>query len=305
MIALLSIMGLVALWLLLGIGMAREDESIIKIRLGKPYGKADSGLFWVPYGFAWVRRYSTKVVEIVVALRDAEGKVARDAQGRALPAGGFITAGAEIDVAGEKRVVGPVNLGVTLSFRFNWPSNYDELVQCVKLLPPPTDTEALTDLFHEIILDEVRSVGSKMNYVSILGERKLFAQKIRDAIVDGDASSLLEKTGLKPSTQVVIDHINVPQETLDAIDDEEAERLKAQGVRRKAEGEKDRLRLEDEGRAAGIKALKAEGPEAMQYESLRTLREMAQGQSTTMFFPFEGLEKLFQRLGVTKQRRST
>lgn len=289
---LLWTVAVVATWAVAGIGMAREDERIIKILLGKPYGKAESGLFWVPLGLAWVRRYPTKVQELVIARRDTNRKIVIDAEGRALPAGGFLTAAGEIIVGGQKRTTGPVNIGVTLSFRFTWPEKYQELLQCVKLLPDPGKIEDLTDIFHEIILDETRSVGSKMTYIEILSERKQFAQKIREAVWDGDASDLLIKTGLKPSTQVVIDHIDVPKETLDAIDDEEAQRLTAEGVRRKAEGEKAAVKLALEGQAEGIAALKAQGPEGMQYESLRTLREMAKGTSNTIFFPLEGIAKL-------------
>lgn len=280
-------LAIIVTWIACGFGIARENERVMKILLGRPYGKAESGIFWIPFGFAWVRRYTTKVVELVIARRDVDGKIVKNEEGRALPAGGFITA------KGIDKGAGPVNIGVTLSFRFNWPKNYGELLECVKLLPNPQSIEELTNIFHEIILDEARSVGSKMTYVEILSERKQFAQKIRDAILVGDASELLIKTGLKSSTQVVIDHIDVPQETLDAIDDEEAQRLQAEGVRRKAEGQRDALELEGQGRAKAIKALKAEGPEAVQYESLRTLREMAQGTANTIFFPLEAINKLF------------
>lgn len=281
-------LAVMAIWAVAGIGMAREDERVIKIRLGNPYAKVESGLFWVPFGFAWVRRYPTKTQEIVIARRDVNREIVKDEEGRARPAGGFITATGKF---GTKNV-GPVNIGVTLSFRFNWPKEYDELLQCVKLLPAPEEIQDLTDIFHEIILDEARSVGSKMTYIEILSDRKEFAQKVRKAVEMGDASDLLIKTGLKDSVQVVIDHIDVPKETLDAIDDEEAKRLQAEGVRRQAEGKRDQLKLESEGLAAGYKAIKAEGPEALQLESLRTLREMAQGTSNTIFFPLEGVARL-------------
>ena len=284
---------LMAVWAVLGFGIVHENERVVKILLGRPYAVVESGWFWIPFGIAWVRRYTTKVVELVIARRDVERKIVKDEQGRALPAGGFITATGEVTAGIKKITAGPVNIGVTLSFRFNWPADYKELLQCVKLLPSPEKIEDLTDIFHEIILDEARGVGSKMTYIEILSERKQFAQKIRDAVVKGDASELLIKTGLKHSTQVVIDHIDVPKETLDAIDDEEAKRLQAEGVRREAEGKRDKQKLEGEGFAAAYKAIKAEGPEAMQLESLRTLREMAQGTSNTIFFPLEAIQKLF------------
>jgi len=282
--ALLWLAVLVAVWVVLGLGMARENERVVKVLLGRPYAVVESGVFWVPFLIAWVRRYTTKVVELQFARRDENFEIKRDADGRPVPAGGFITA--------RDSKVGPLNVGVTLSFRFNWPSDETQLIKCVKLLPDPTNIHALTDLFQEIVLDETRSVGCKMSYIAIMSDRAGFAQQITGSVTQGEASHLLIETGLEPSAHVVIDHIDIPKEALDALDDEEAQRLKAEGVRRKAEGDRDALALEGQGKAAAYKAIKAEGPEAMELESLHTLREMAKGTSNTIFFPLEGVQRL-------------
>ena len=283
----------VMVWALLGIGLARENEQVAKILLGRPYGIAKSGLYWIPFGIAWVRTYTTRVVELTFAQRDENWKIMVDEKGRRVPAGGFITAPGKSGSGAEERTFGPINMGVSLSFRFNWPKDADELIQCVTLLPNPDDIRALTDLFQEIVMDETRSVGCTMSYIGIMSDRAGFATKISESVNKGESSKLLVETGLQATARVVIDHIDIPQETLDAIDDEEAERLRAQGVRRKAEGERDKLKLEGEGQAAAIAALKAQGQEAVQFESLRTLREMAKGTSNTIFFPLEAIQKLF------------
>ncbi len=283
----------VAVWAILGFGIARENERIVKILLGRPYAVAESGLFWIPLGIAWVRRYTTKVVELLIAGRDEKGVVKRNEEGRPIPAGGFITAPGKFGTGTDSRDLGPLNLGVSLSFRFNWPANQRQLFACVELLPNPEATLELVDIFQEIIMDETRSVGCKMTYLAIMSERAAFARQITDSVTQGQASQLLVNTGLEPSARVIIDHIDIPQEARDAIDDEEAKRLKARGVRAEAEGSRDKLKLEGEGHAAAYKAIKNEGPEAIQLESLRTLREMAQGTSNTIFFPLEAIQKLF------------
>ena len=280
-------------WFVLGLGIARENEKIVKIFLGRPYAISDSGLFWIPFGLAWVRRYTTKVVELHIARRDAEWKVVLDEEKRPRSAGGFITAPGKVSIGGEDRSVGPVNIGVTLSFYFNWPTNKDLLFACVKLLPDPSDERALTDLFQQIVMDEARSVGCKMTYIAIMSNRTEFARLITESTKQSGASRLLIDTGIDVSARVVIDHIDMPKDALEAIDDEEAQRLKAQGVKREAEGMKERLRLEGEGQAAAIRAIKAEGQEAIKLESLRTLREMAKGTSNTIFFPLEAIKQLF------------
>ena len=108
-------------------------------------------------------------------------------------------------------------------------------------------------------MDETRSVGCKMTYIDIMSDRSGFAMKIAASVTQGQASQLLIDTGLQSSARVVIDHIDIPQDALDAIDDEEAKRLQAEGVRRQAEGKKDQLRLESEGLAEGYKAIKGSG----------------------------------------------
>lgn len=278
---------LLIVWIAAGFGISRENEGVVKIRLGRPYGMVPSGWYWIAYGIDTVRKYTTKVVELQIAQRDGNWNVVRDERQKPIPAGGFITK------AGDG--FGPLNIGVSISFRFNWPTdNWDLMQKCVKLLPNPGDEPALTNLFQEVIMDETRSVGCNMTYMKIMSDRKEFARLISESVRLGGSSQLLIDTGLDRSAHVVIDHIDVPKETLDAIDKEEAERLVAQGVRRKAEGERDKLKLEGEGRAAAIKAIKAEGEEAMELEGQRTLREMATGTSNTIFFPLEGVANLMK-----------
>ncbi len=284
---------LVAVLAVLGFGIVRENERAVKILLGRPYAVVESGVFWIPFPFAWVRRYTTKVVELTFARRGEDGKIVRNEQKQPVSAGGFITAPGKVQISGDTRVVGPVNIGVTLSLRFNWPPDEQRLIQCVKLLPDPQKIDELVDIFQEIILDETRSVGCKMTYIDIMSDRAGFAAKIAASVTQGQASQLLIDTGLQPSARVVIDHIDMPQQALDAIDDEEARRLQAEGVRREAEGKKDAARMEGEGRAAGYAAIVALKEEGMQLESLHTLREMAKGTSNTIFFPLEAIQKLF------------
>ncbi len=294
---LLWLVVLVLVWVILGSGIARENERVVKIRLGRPYAVAESGLFWIPFGIAWVRRYTTKVVELQIAQRDEEGKIKRDANGKPIPAGGFITAPGEFNVGTNKRDVGPINIGVSLSFRFNWPQSKTEIFNCVKLLPEPDNTAKLTDLFQEIIMDETRSVGCTMTYLEIMQKRVQFAEQITVAMKQRGASQLLVDTGLDKTAKVVIDHIDIPEEARKALDDEEAKRLQAAGVVREAEGKKQKLKLEGEGRGQAIAAIKKEGgDDALQFESLRTLEEMAKGTSNTIFVPLDGLKSMVEKI---------
>lgn len=288
---------LVAVWGILGFGIARENERVVKIFLGRPYAVAESGPFWIPFLFAWTRRYTTKLFELTFAQRDAEGKIKRDEQGRSVPAGGFVTAAGKTGTGADALNIGPITVGVTISFRFYWPQDEQLLFQCVKRLPAPDDESALRSIFQEPIMDETRSAGCKMTYIALMSERASFASQITDSVKQGKASQLLVDTGLEPSAHVVIDHIDIPPATITAINDEEASRLKARGAVRTAEGERQRLKLEGEGRGQGIKALKDEGgDDALQYESLRTLREMATGTSNTIFVPLDGLKSLVEKI---------
>ena len=147
-------------------------------------------------------------------------------------------------------------------------------------------------MFEELVLDAQRAQASHMTYLHVLSERKKLADNVRQEILGGPSSKMFEETGLAPTLSVVIQHVDLPEDAQKAIDDEEAARLKAQAVIRTAEGTKQSLILEGQGRAGAIKPIKETGREGLEIQALHTMEQMAKGTSNTIFFPIEGVQRL-------------
>jgi len=249
------VMAVLITWVLCGFMVISEKEQAVAVILGWKLAVLKSGLKWWPfYPIGWVTKYQLKMVELNFARRDERGNIVYE-NGRPLSAGGFVTARGETGEGEKKREITPLNVGVTLSFRFFWPREKEYLFKCVELLPSPNDEPGLTSIFQEIVMDETRSVGCQRDYIKLMSDRASFAKDILEATKKQEAGAkLIVDTGLV-EPKVVIDHIDLPEEMLKAIDDEEASRLKAEGVRRKAEGDRDKKTLEGQGDAAAEKAV--------------------------------------------------
>lgn len=310
-----SLLLLFSVWYLCGFNSAREDERVVKIFFGKPYAVAESGIYWIPFLLARVRRYTTKVVELNFVKRDAEGNVVINADGKEASAGGFISK--------KDHGVGSVNIGVTISFRFNWPKDENKLFTCVKMLPDPERLDQLTDIFQEVILDEVRAVGCQMTYVEIMADRRDFAEKILKQAKD--KKGLVSRSKIA-DVRVIINHIDIPKEVLDAIGKEESSRLTAAGAIKVAEGEgksmiirgkakktetillgegdKQKTILQGQGdkqaRTDVFGAIEALGETGLALEQLLTAREMGKGAASKIYLPLGAIEKaLSGKIAVT------
>jgi hypothetical protein len=208
---------------------------------------------------------------------------------------GIVTRGGA--VPGEDRKFGPANIGANVSFRFRYPR---DLNAAVKFLPPPpknkNDLEAmaaLTSLFEEVVLDDVRNIGGQRIWVQLARDRKGFAEAINHSLreVAKDASgnpvegNIIIDSQIQQPT-VAIDHLEIPKELLASLTAEEIAQLEKTATITRAEGEKRKRQLEGEGTADAksklLDAIRAQ-PENLRIQSLLTLEQMAQGNATTIF----------------------
>lgn len=265
---------LLSIWLITGFTVVRENERAVKILLGWPYAIAESGLTWVPYFSHNIRRYETGVVEL-------------DGFKRA----GIITKKGR--VAGEDRVYGPANIGADISFRFRWPQADADLIQCVKMLPDPKDKPALTDIFEEQVLDDVRNVGGRKVWVELARDRKVFAQdvsnslreKATDATGNPTEGNLIVDSRIVEPT-VAIAHLDIPENLIAALTVEEEASLRKTGVIISAEAEGEKRRIEGAGTANARRLLLdaiGNDPMDIRKQALLSLEAMAQGTATTIF----------------------
>ena len=266
----LPLLTIIGVWFVLGLQVVRENERGLKVFLGRPYQTVESGLRWVPFILGKMLHYPTGVVELNFDK----------------PAG-IITKRGKIE--GESREFGPANIGANVSFRFRWPA---DLTKAVKLLPPPEDHAAITSLFEEVVLDDVRNVGGKRIWVELARNRKDFAAAINDSLketVDANGRQISGNIILDSEIQqptVAIDHLEVPPELLASLTAEEIAQLERSATVIRAEGEKRKRQLEGEGLADAksklLDAIRAQ-PDNLRIQSLLTLEQMAQGSATTIF----------------------
>jgi len=276
-----------ALWYVLGFQVIRENERGVMVFLGDPKSVVPSGLQWAPFLLGKFLRYPTGIVELDVTEKETRraGIVTRKGK---LPKS---TDGTEQ----EDRIFGTANVGVDVSFRFRWPKEDLDLLQCVKLLPSPQDIPALVDIFQEPILDHVRTAGGKKIWVELARDRRGFAEEVNRSfrenitpVTNKDISqtgNIITDSHIEDPT-VSIAHIEIPKALLDSLTVEEIAQQEKSATIIKAKSDKQKLILEGQGKADArktfIEAISGE-LEGVRIQSLLTLEAMAQGQATTIF----------------------
>lgn len=289
----------VALWYVLGFEIIRENERAVMVLLGDPLYVVKSGLRWRAFLLGKFLRYPTGVIELNFK---RAGIITRKG-----------TLPANADGNQESRVFGSANVGADTSFRFRWPRESSDLINCVKLLPSPNDTPALISIFEEPVLDHVRNAGGKKIWVELARDRKGFAEEVRKNFIEyvasahdsdkTDTGNIIVDSKIEDPI-VAIAHLEIPPELLNSLTAEEiAQQEKSASIIR-AEGEKQKVILEGEGKAKAreifIQAI-GNQPEGIRIQSLLTLEAMAQGNATTIFpIPTNLMDQLSDVFGKSK-----
>ena len=265
MIEFLSVVCLLVVLILCGLKVAKENETGVIMRLGKPVRIAKSGLTYILWPLEYMRLFTTSLVE----LNFEEAHV--------------ITKKGKFD--GENYNAARLTIKTTMYFR--WPDD-NKLLQTIKIISDPQDVVAVKSLFEEATLDAFRSVGGSKTWREIVQDRKGYAQEVLDIIKTGSEPM---KQACIPDTTVklVVNKLELPEALTEAITAPEVAKLKADAMKAEAEGTREKRKLEGEGDAQARKflfeAIKEQGDQGLQYETLLTLREMAKGTSNTILFP--------------------
>ncbi len=270
LLALILILAVVVAWRSLYI--VKANERALREFLGKPGNTVESGLHFALWPLSWLVRYSTEVVEIPLSrvgiLTKAEGNLRQ------------------------------IKMNIDAVLYLYWP---EDLVRTRKSLPSPANMDTLQSVLDEQTLEIVRQVLSEKVWTTIWSKRKECGDDITKFLsVANNPDYILNQAGIK-KFRVVIKHIDPPEGLEKAISDPEIARLEKEATIARAEGAKEKLRLEGKGSAdARAMLFDAIGkdPDRVQLELLYTLREMAQGTSNTILFPIpaeitSALSKMF------------
>ena len=263
-------------WFILGLNQVGTKERWVIKMFQDPYKTLESGLCWLPFLFSSASKFPTEPTQL-----DFLEKVL------------IITKPGKVD----GQDYGTMTLEGLISFMFRYPKG-DNLLRAAKILPNPTDKEALINYFQEAVFGEVRTIGGDFVYVDLLRKRGEFEEQVTAALKekDGVIKSLLDEAGIE-GPLVLIKKVEPPAQILGALPSEEEARLKGRATRVTADAEADGERSLGKGRGD---AKRSEGggvrdaqemlydmirkhPENMKIRALYTLSEMAQGPATTIF----------------------
>jgi regulator of protease activity HflC (stomatin/prohibitin superfamily) len=312
--AIFWILAVVAVWYALGWGIVRENERGVKVVLGNPSGIVESGPRWIPWLFGKLRRYTTKLFELGGEPEKNGTSAEGAAKQREFARAGVLTKAGKSADPDDTEVYSPVNVGIDVSLRYYWPSDSTRLIDVVKSLPDPDDRKALANIFEELVLEQVRTVGSQRTWIDLYRDRAKFAADITLAITTNlSPTNILLKVD---SPVVVIDHLEFPEGLINSISKAEIARLEKKAKIIDADAEKEVLTRQGEGNEAKktaegrgdanarkslYEAIGSE-PQNIQKEVLLTLREMAKGTSNTILFqiPSQITDTLSEIFGKSK-----
>lgn len=283
----LSALLILVAWFILGFLIIRENQNAVVVRLGKPFKVIGSGWTWVLFLIDKVARFTTSLIEL--EFREAM----------------IITARGEHN--GVK--YGAANIKVRISMYFRWPEDGALMTKTIRTIPNPEDiygVGGVKDIFEETVLDAFRSEGGCVTWKEITQDRKSFAEKVLQTLMDEDSDPINQAGLPKGTIRLVITSLTLPPDLEASIIKPEVARLNKEATISTAEGEKKRLQLEGEGKAYARKKLyEAIGKETedIQKEILLTLREMSQGTSNTILFGLpsrltDSLEQILGKAGV-------
>lgn len=280
------------------------DVSALKIRMEKPvegkvYTKTWAFAFWPFEKFVyWTREQ--------VFLDFEPQKVISGRKKVSFPQGG-----------GEK-VYSQANIEVDSAMYFNWPEEYDELVDAYEKGPDPGNEEAIKKHLQDYVISIIRErmgeiswMEAKQGWVFLEIEdpndstktikiRKTLNEFILEALVDpkkieddegGITSTRISNPIFQAKMQdvrVVITDVALPEALQAAISLPEIAEYQGTATKIKAAADKERDILDGDAKAANRKkiyeAIQGSGAESTQLEVLYTLREMAQGTSNTILY---------------------
>ena len=188
-----------------------------------------------------------------------------------------------------KKLYSEAKIRIDTTFYWFWPETAKELVNAYKKAPNPNNKPALLNFFGNSVAALVRRVSGRYSWLEIRQGTDEYLREIHDEIKNEPMSPVV-MAGVK-KFRVYNTDVKLPEGLEEAITAPQIARLKKEATITTAEGEQARLTKEGIGRAeaerkkreAIFKTVK-EYEDGVIIETLLTLREMALGQASTIFY---------------------
>lgn len=187
--------------------------------------------------------------------------------------------------------------------------------------PPRPRSSGLNPEFQDLLraeLDEaIRSAAARRTWFQIYYERQEFEEAVESRLLEqgklDHADSIFVKSGIRDrqKLRISLTQVNLPKALRESVNAEQEALFRAEATRRTAEAERYKREQEGQGLAEARKKLydairgasRAEGDQNRLAEALVTLREMAQGQASTIFVPEVVTATLGQAFGEMRPQR--
>lgn len=289
----------------LGATLTPEERAITENPAATPAQRAplpDSGLLGTGVVFLLFPLYQLKRYPITVQQLPREvGRVTT-------------TPGTQDLGNGVRRQLGAAELTLGVVMNFQW--NVSNLRPAVANAPPPLDERGevhpqFRKLVEPEIDDATRRAAAPKTWYEIYYDRGGMEQRIEEILSAPD--STLARAGIRDSASIKISlpQVDLPDALRDTINEEQAALFKAEATKRAAEAERYKREQEGTGLAEARKKLfeairgasRVEGDQNRLAEALVTLREMAQGQASTIFVPEAVTLTLGQAFGESRPQQ--
>jgi len=256
-----------AVWWLAGYVIIHPDKFGYVTRFGKFRGTKKPGL-----------RHSLWPIDKITKL---------PASGQQAPFSRIGIATKEENYLGKTRDEAIIGADTVLNYQF---PDDDSIKKTIEYLGDPPDINRLVDLIEEPTLTMLRSEGKEMCWLQLMIDRDFVSKRVLEKI-SKNASNPLTLSTLK-NTSLSIKHLDIPEKLLGSINEPAIQRILMEASKSEAERERILRAGKGKGDAEARKAIFKIAKEHPELEQLLTLREMAQGQSTTIFVPKELLNAL-------------
>lgn len=273
---LFAIIAFVSAWFFMGYVQIGAKEKAVVIFMGNPERTLLSGLNHILWPFEKVVRFTTDLMEVEFR--------------------------AATVVTSTKDKNREARLEVTPTMYFCWPEG-DALIEVLKKVARPWDMCYLKDFFEEVVLEAVRTVGGSRSWRELAQDRKAFAAEVLKTMQDEDDDPI-KQLGLT-NVKIVIINSALPAELEKAITAPEVARLNAEASVEEAKGVREATREKGRGTADARKMLLdaiGDPDMSLRWQTLDTLKEMAQGTSNTMMLMplqiMDALNNVSRRFGV-------
>ena len=259
------------------------EEKAIKTRFKRPLPDKifTSGLHWLWRPIEWFYKFPTEEQEIDIPSQEV-------ITAKRIMEVDTIVTDKKTGTSSIKKVLKEYSEAIITidgTFLYFWPDTAKGLVDAYKKAPNPNNEQRLFKFFTNPIAAILRRVSGRYSWLEVREGTPEYLDKLHKEITKEKMSPII-KAGID-EFRVYNTKVKLPEDLEKSITGPQVAALDKQSAITTAEAERIKLEEEGKGKAAARKAIfqaVEESEQGATLEALLTLREMAQGQASTIFY---------------------